>query len=76
MDSDYKPLIVSEVQRAIGALNGVVVLLQDNARPTTGSELVEKNYPQATLGQFLAFSQTVVEVSLHAHLSSLSYLIS
>ncbi|TBU42316.1 hypothetical protein BD309DRAFT_896487 [Dichomitus squalens] len=67
MDSDYKPLIVSDVQRAICALNGVVVLLQDNTRPTTGSELIEKNYPQATLGQFLAFSQMVVESLGSAH---------
>ena len=62
MDSHYKPLIVSDVQRAISAVNGIVVLLQGQTLPASSSELIEKSYPQVTLGQFLAFNQTIVEV--------------
>ena len=62
MDSHYKPLIVSDVQRTISAVNGIVVLLQGQTLPASSSELIEKSYPQVTLGQFLAFNQTIVEV--------------
>ncbi|KAI1798337.1 hypothetical protein LXA43DRAFT_1088446 [Ganoderma leucocontextum] len=67
MESDYKPSIVADVQRSIGAMNGIVVLLQGYKGPVASSELVEKNYPQVTLGQFLAFSTTVVESLGSAH---------
>lgn len=67
MDSDYKPAIVADVQRSIGAVNGIVVLLQGYQGPVRSAELIEKNYPQVTLGQFLAFSTTVVEVCSRAH---------
>ena len=63
IESDYKLLIITDVQRSIIAVNGVVVLLQGYQGPVTSSELIEKNYPQVTLGQFLAFSSTIVEVS-------------
>ncbi len=64
MDSDYKPSIVANVQRSIAAVNGIVVLLQGYKGPVASSELIEKNYPQVTLGQFLAFSTTVIEVRM------------
>ena len=62
MESNYKPSIVSDVQRSIGAMNGIVVLLQGYQGSITSSEHIERNYPQVTLGQFLTFSSTVVEV--------------
>ena len=62
MDSDYKPSVIEDVQRSIGAVNGIVVLLPGYQGPMASSERISKNYPQITLGQFLAFHSTVVEV--------------
>ncbi|PIL27398.1 hypothetical protein GSI_10546 [Ganoderma sinense ZZ0214-1] len=61
MESNYKPSIVADVQRSIGAMNGIVILLQGYQGSITSPEHIERNYPQVTLGQFLTFSSTVVE---------------
>ena len=59
---DYKPLIVVDVQRSIGAMNDIVTTLQHDA-PLT-SDLMEINYPQNTVESFMRSSQTVVDVSI------------
>ena len=41
-------------------LNGIVECAA--GVPVPSPELIEKSYPQVTLGQFLAFNQTIVEV--------------
>ncbi len=59
---DYKPLIASDVQRSIGAMNDIVTTLQRDA-PLT-SDLIEISYPQTAVDSFLKSSQAVVDVSL------------
>ncbi|KAI1787280.1 hypothetical protein LXA43DRAFT_1098405 [Ganoderma leucocontextum] len=56
---DYKPLIVADVQRSIGAMNEIVTTLQLDA-PLT-SDLVEINYPRTAVDSFLRSSQAVVD---------------
>ena len=57
----YKPLIVGDVQRSIGAVNEIVVSLQRD-KPLS-SDIVDVNYPQSTVDQFLKSSKAVVDVS-------------
>ena len=59
---DYKPLIVDDVQRSIGAMNDIVTTLQRDA-PLT-SDIMEINYPQNAVDSFVRSSQTVVDVSV------------
>ncbi|KAM5534750.1 hypothetical protein V8D89_011614 [Ganoderma adspersum] len=75
IESDYKLLIIADVQRSISAVNGIVVLLQGYQGPVTSSELIEKKYPQATLGKFLTFSSTIVESLGSAHSTVTTWLI-
>ncbi|PIL29022.1 hypothetical protein GSI_09070 [Ganoderma sinense ZZ0214-1] len=56
---DYKPLIVADVQRSIGALNDIVTTLQRDA-PLT-SDIMEVNYPQSAVNSFVGSSQAVVD---------------
>ena len=59
---DYKPLIVADVERSIGAMNDIVTTLQRDA-PLT-SDLMEINYPQNAVDSFMTSSQAVVDVSM------------
>ncbi|KAM5545921.1 hypothetical protein V8D89_000047 [Ganoderma adspersum] len=56
---DYKPLIVADVERSIGAMNDIVTTLQRDA-PLT-SDLMEINYPQNAVDSFMTSSQAVVD---------------
>ena len=59
----YKPAIVSNVQVAICGMNDIVVLLLQRDRALT-SDILEQNYSETMVQQFLEYSQAVVDVSL------------
>ena len=59
--TDYRALIVADVQRSVTAVNNIIASLERDA-PLT-SDMVQMNYPRATVDEFLRSSQAVVDVS-------------
>ena len=57
----YRPVIVGDVQCSIRAINEIVVALHRD-KPLS-SDILDVNYPQSTVDQFLKSSKTVVDVS-------------
>ena len=67
----YKPAIVTNVESAIGAMNRVVSLLQQD-KPL-GSHIIEVNYRQETVQEFTKSSSDVVDVSPSRSLARLRH---
>ncbi|TBU23613.1 hypothetical protein BD311DRAFT_799899 [Dichomitus squalens] len=61
---DYRHMIVEDVQRSIMAVNNIVASLERDA--PLSSDIIQINYPQATVDEFLRHSQTVVDSMLSA----------
>ena len=59
--ADYRALIVADVQQSVTAVNNIIASLERDA-PLT-SDIIQMNYPQATVDEFLRNSQVVVDVS-------------
>ena len=62
MTLEYKPAIISSVQRSVEAMNQVFFAL-NGENPLT-SDILEVNYSQDTVDRFLALSESVVQASI------------
>lgn len=69
---DYKPLVVSAVERSIDAVNAIVATLQRDQ--SLRSDILDLNYPQDVVEDFNKSSGLVVEVSAaHRYLDTCAH---
>lgn len=59
--TDYRPLIVADVQQSVTSVNNIIASLERDA--PLKSDIIQMNYPQTTVDEFLRNSQAVVDAS-------------